>query len=416
VARIGFERALVSQTSKYVCAFRGRRDSYQVPLALAEAGVLDQFITDAYANPLTDACARSLPVSLRERLRSRESPGIPRELVACLWGFTVLEHLRHLLGYSPSRTFAKLDRQFSLAAAARARKTRGNLYLYTPYAWEAFTARYSHQPRKILFQFHPHPALEHCILEGDSQKYGFVQESFQEETGKFLDQDMLRRSSEPWRHADLIICASSFTRRSLLEAGAAEDRCQTIPYGVDISQATMDAPVPDRFSALFVGNGSQRKGLHHLLLGWQRALLPKNSLLTLVCRQVDTRIEAMARKTPNVRLVRGTPGRELTLLFRNSTLFVMPSLVEGFGMVYLEALAQGCPVLGTPNTGLPDIGTEADGVWQVRSGRIDELVAALELLARRLPGDDRIRASSRACATRWTWPRFRAGIRASVLF
>jgi len=36
---------------QYVCAFRGRRDSYQAPLALAEGGLLDQFITDAYALP-----------------------------------------------------------------------------------------------------------------------------------------------------------------------------------------------------------------------------------------------------------------------------------------------------------------------------------------------------------------------------
>ena len=34
--------------SHYVCAFRGRRDNYQVPLTLAEAGQLDRFITDAY--------------------------------------------------------------------------------------------------------------------------------------------------------------------------------------------------------------------------------------------------------------------------------------------------------------------------------------------------------------------------------
>jgi hypothetical protein len=35
--------------SQYICAFRGRRDNYQVPLALAEKGLLKQIITDFYA-------------------------------------------------------------------------------------------------------------------------------------------------------------------------------------------------------------------------------------------------------------------------------------------------------------------------------------------------------------------------------
>src|SRR5437870_220784 len=45
VACVGPQRTRLM--AKFVCAFRGRRDSYQVPLALAEGDLLDQFITDA---------------------------------------------------------------------------------------------------------------------------------------------------------------------------------------------------------------------------------------------------------------------------------------------------------------------------------------------------------------------------------
>ena len=54
----------------------------------------------------------------------------------------------------------------------------------------------------------------------------------------------------------------------------------------------------------------------------------------------------------------------------------MPSLVEGFGQVYLEALAQGCPVLGTANTCLPDLGGEADAIFLVTPGNVELFEAA----------------------------------------
>src|SRR6266699_4436024 len=124
---------------KYVCAFRGRRDSYQVPLALAEAGLLDQFITDAYAVPWLKRLARLAPGSVRAKLDSRFEPGIPADRVRCLWAITVLEHAHHAAGCAPMLTYNKMDRHFSRAAARRAAQTKSDLFLYSPYAWEAFT-------------------------------------------------------------------------------------------------------------------------------------------------------------------------------------------------------------------------------------------------------------------------------------
>lgn len=401
-------------TRRYVCAFRGRRDYYQVPLALAENDRLDQFITDAYLSPLIETLGSALPLRLQEKLRSRQEPGIPRERVKCLWRVTALEHLRHQLGFSRSRTFAQLDRSFSHAATARCRKTQSDLFLYSPYAWDAFTARHAHDPKKILFQFHPHPDLERRILLEDRAKYQFVQHSFEEDAGEHLSEEMRRRNRDCWRYADLIVCASSFTKRSLLEAGASPDRCRIVPYGIDVPSEGAAAPLSGVFESLFVGNGSQRKGLHHLLLAWQRAILPKGSRLTLVCREIDPGIEALAHQTANVRILRGANGTELRSLFRSSSLLVMPSLVEGFGQVYLEALAEGCPVLGTPNTGLPDLGGAMDGITLVKPGQIDQLMSELELLARQLPGNAEARERARACAVRWSWPKFRAGIRIAL--
>jgi glycosyltransferase involved in cell wall biosynthesis len=400
---------------KYVCTFRGRRDSYQVPLALAEGGILDSFITDFYAFPAVKLLSRYLPSRIREKIDSRQATQIPDEQIRCLWGTTLLEHLRHRLGYSPSVTFARLDQHFSLEAAARARKKETSLFLYSPYAWEAFGANYHHAPRKVLFQFHPHQILEREILKKDYIRHPCVVDSYTQETGEQLNNNLRRRNQDSWQLADLIFCASSFTKQSLLAVGAVESKCRVVPYGVDLPDIRSPLRAPEAFRVLFVGSGIQRKGLHHLLLAWQQANLPEGSQLTLVCRIIDKGIEQLVEKTSNVELRREVSKDMLSSLFSSSTLFAMPSLVEGFGQVYLEALSHGCPVLGTLNTCLPDLGKEDDGIFIVPVGdEVEVLARTLESAAKTLPGNDAIRQKARDCASRFNWARFRAAIRQNL--
>ena len=228
-------------TADYVCAFRGRRDNYQVPVALAETGRLDRFITDAYvpAGGCLLALAALLPARWSEMLELRSDPGIPTERVRCLWATTALEHSRHYLGFSRRDTFAKLDQRFSHAAAARARRARANLLLYTPYAWEAFTefSYPRHTPRKVLFHHHPHTDFENRLLAEDFKRFPEIALSYAEATGWRLPASLQARVANCWRPADLIICASTFTRRTLAEAGADSERCTVIPYGFEMPPA-----------------------------------------------------------------------------------------------------------------------------------------------------------------------------------
>jgi glycosyltransferase involved in cell wall biosynthesis len=398
-------------TTKYVCAFRGRRDSYQVPVALAESASLDAFITDVYATGAVELLSRGLPPRVREKVLMRRAPGIPDDQVRCLWTTTAFERARLHLRRPESLIYARSDPEFSKRAAAHARKHRSHLFLYSPYAWEAFTTHYSHTPHKVLFQFHPHAAFESRILAEDKKRFAFVRESYTEESGLRLNHQLRERNSDAWKHADLVFCASSFTRQTLVAAGAPKEKCRVVPYGIDVSKTRLHAP--ETFTALFVGSGSQRKGLHHLLLAWQRARLPKHSRLTLVCRTIDSGILELLQTTPHVNLVRGLSHKDLVQEFRASALLVMPSLVEGFGQVYLEALAEGCPVLGTRNTGLPDIGGRA--VRVIEPGDIDQLVAELETLSRELPGNMGIRETAEQIATCFSWPRFRQTLVSELL-
>jgi glycosyltransferase involved in cell wall biosynthesis len=394
---------------QYVCAFRGRRDNYQVPVALAECGLLNSLITDIYATETLDKITRFLPKTLAAKIAFRSIAELSPTQVSCLWKTAFLEQIRHNLGLSKAKTFALLDQNFSRAAAVRARKAGSNLLLYTPYAWEAFRETYTHNPRKVLFQYHPHGAVERRILAEDVRRFPCVQHSYAEETGSHLSAQLQSRVDDCWRYADLVLCASGFTRDSLVEAGADSKVCAIIPYGVDIPELPK-TQLEGNFHALFVGSGIQRKGLHHLLYAWQQACLPEGSQLTLVCRNLDPGIEQLISKTKQIRLLRGVDAITLGQLYTTNMLFVMPSLVEGFGQVYLEALSHGCPVLGTPHTCLPDLGTQAEGVFLTPAGDVDQLAAHLEHLANILPTQPELRDKARACATRFSWQQFRSSL------
>ena len=154
----------------------------------------------------------------------------------------------------------------------------------------------------------------------------------------------------------------------------------------------------------------QRKGLHHLAEAWRIAALD-NCQLTVVSYLIDPGIAGML-DLPGIRLLGHQSRASLDALFASADSFVMPSLVEGFGLVYLEALAAGCHVLGTENTGLPDMNLSQDAVTIVPIGKPEVLAAALAAIAQRKLSRKLDPSAIRAEAAHWGWSDFRHAIAA----
>jgi glycosyltransferase involved in cell wall biosynthesis len=394
----------------YVIGFLGRRDAYQIPLALQEGGMLSGFVTGAYCKKWHVLLMQRLGISVERPFFHRTCKGLCDSRILSRWRFEFLQHMSRVAGDRSNRSWRWANRSVSYELARQARRSGSNLFAYEPYAWEAFNARYSHNPRKILFHFHIHPVFEREIISNDCSAHPVGNKPWLRTDADPADE---RRVVDAWRVADLVLCASSFTKQSLVANGMPENKAFVIPYGIDIAAETAPRPAPAQFHALFVGSGIQRKGIHHLLLAWNGACMPPGSTLTLVCRFMDPALEELLEDTPDgVQVVRGMTSGELSELFSSSSLFVMPSLVEGFGQVFLEALACGCPVLGTDHTCLPDLGGEEDGVFIVPAGNIECLREKLELLASKLVGQEALAVRSRALtlARGFTWKRFREKI------
>jgi glycosyltransferase involved in cell wall biosynthesis len=96
-------------------------------------------------------------------------------------------------------------------------------------------------------------------------------------------------------------------------------------------------------------------------------------------------------------------GEELAAAYASGDAFLFPSSTETLGLVLLEAMAAGCPVVGAKRGGIPDIVSDGLNGCLYDPDRPDSLIEAVQ----RLLGDEAtrrdLRHSARQEAERWGW-------------
>ena len=146
---------------------------------------------------------------------------------------------------------------------------------------------------------------------------------------------------------------------------------------------------------LAIGSADPRKNLASLLeaYGLLPAELVEEYLLAIVLTHghLAPGLQSLARRlglSRRVRFLRGVADAELALLYNAASLFVFPSLYEGFGLPPLEAMACGTPVVAADNSSLPEVVGDA-GVLVDVGGRGGP--ARLAAAVARVLGDEGLR-------------------------
>ena len=219
------------------------------------------------------------------------------------------------------------------------------------------------------------------------------------------------RQRREYAAADRIRVMSNHARQTFLERGFSPDQVFALNPFIELDgfpQARFREPV---FRVCFVGRLVIGKGFHHLIRAYQSAGLPESELVLWggtgerPVHQLLLRLLAGSRGI----VQRPVPIRSVGLdeVYGKASVFVHPSLADGFGLSVAEAMASGLPVIVTRTTGAADWVRDGVNGFLVEPGDVDGLCDRLRWChqnADRLPEMGR---AARETAAEYTFERFR---------
>jgi glycosyltransferase involved in cell wall biosynthesis len=386
-----------------VICFAGPRDRYQSALALQENHALEALVTEAYFGKFWAETGLA-GQNFHRFAKARHHPDIPPTKAVRSPGAFVRTLRARFDRRKDSPHLAIADRLLGEKAGQVALRRRAPLIGYSYYAAAAFRMMAGSGLPRILFQVHPNGKYLRELFRQEIEKVPEARASLMEEAEM---SPLFAANDEACAMADAVICASTFTRSSLAAAGSVAP-AHVVGYGVDLDVFTARSAAPSAkpLTVGFVGALSQRKGARYLL--GALAALPKGAArLILYTRAAIDRDLIRGFASVDVELRSGLSDTALAADIRRCDLVALPSIAEGFGLVILEAMACGVPVLCTTSTG------GADFIRHRRNGLLIEpgSVAAIEQeLAWALTHRDelfQLGQAARAEAEKHTWAEYR---------
>jgi phosphatidylinositol alpha-1,6-mannosyltransferase len=221
------------------------------------------------------------------------------------------------------------------------------------------------------------------------------------------------------RHADASIAVSNYTKGLVIEAGGPEERIHLIHPGVDLPQAPPQVERERRPTVLTIARMEDRYKGHDVMvraMSLVAARVPGAQWIVIGDGPLRAAIAELAASAglgeDVIRFLGAVSDEERDQWLYRAHVFAMPSRKpaggfagEGFGIVYLEAAAHGCPAVAGGVGGAVD--AVVDGVTGVLTDPEDH-IAVGNTLVELLEDRERCRRMGEAGARRaeeFAWPR-----------
>src|SRR5579862_134195 len=293
--------------------------------------------------------------------------------------------------------------------------------------------RFAKENPRLILAAHPNLAVPGALIKLRSENQKTPPALVVCSHGVEVWQPLSRLRKTSLKKADLVFAPSSDTARKLNEVqNVASDKIQVLHWGldpcfVDLAVAAERDPRPARMPngpyILSVGRwaaAERYKGFDTLIQVMPKLSESFPNLQLVFVGEGDDRsfLEQMAaeyRVADRTRFVSGLSRSDLAAAYRHCEVFALPSGGEGFGLVFLEAMALGKPVIGGNHGGTPDIVVDGVTGFLVSHGNKKELEASLgrmlgnEGLRKRMgaAGLDRVRS-------KFSFARFSSNLESAI--
>ncbi|WP_257668496.1 glycosyltransferase family 4 protein [Parapedobacter tibetensis] len=196
-----------------------------------------------------------------------------------------------------------------------------------------------------------HITFQDNILKEEYEKWGLTYQG--------IDKRIIEKELDEYQQADAITVPSEFVRQSFLSLGVPENKVRKVIYGARLERfSRLQDPEKNKFTVLWVGAVTLRKGFIYLLRAFQQFSHPNKEFLVIGQVSKEVKLLLGHESLDHVRFLGQVANESLPSIYSSAHVFALSSIEEGLALVQGEAMACGCPIIATPNTGSEDMITD----------------------------------------------------------
>jgi starch synthase len=386
-----------------VVAHPGTQYAFRLAAELHRLNVLSRLHTGVAFSTggLADRAWRALPRGLRRLGANRRIEGVPPERLRLHPAAEIVATIRMRQGADGQLTLHRRNARFQRGISSRELRAGTAVVGFDTSSWILVSRCRDAGVPLVLDQSIGHPDSKIALFDQVRRRYPSWNDGIERRL------PIVRRAEEVEHDgARLIVAASSFTRATLLDHGVPDEKIRVNPYGVDAQRFSprLRSVSGRPFRFLFVGSINARKGVPLLIQAWEG--LPRRDQELWLVGPAARRTLALLPDGNGVKYLGAVPHTQLPELFAQCDVLVFPSYFEGFGLVILEAMASGLPVIASSATAGPDIYADGHGGWITEPGDLDQLTS---LMSRCLADPAAVAAAgrqARSIAEQCTWEEY----------